>query len=224
MIKAILYDCDGVLVDSEHGLSKIAAKSLNSNFNVPAIPEDFYPFIGMGEDKYIGSVVEKYGGTYVLEMKERIYNDYIALAPEFILPFDDVTETVAFFKKNGLKQAVASSADIPKVNVNLRIAGLENGVFDAVVTGSDITRKKPDPEIYLKACSKCGVEPSECVVVEDAISGVESGVSAGMKVIGYTSSVTEDRLRQAGAKFCVNNMNELKELIIQLNGESNESD
>lgn len=224
MIKAILYDCDGVLIDSEHGLSKIAAKSLNSKFNLPARPEDFSPYIGMGEDKYIGSVVEKYGGIYVLEMKEQIYSDYISLAPEFVLPFDNVAETVTFFKKCGLKQAVASSADIPKVEINLQIAGLEKDVFDAIVTGSDITRKKPDPEIYLAACAKCGISPTDCIVVEDAISGVQSGVSAGMKVIGYTSSVSEDRLLQAGADYCVGNMNELRELIIQLNGDMKDCD
>ncbi|NCU26460.1 hypothetical protein EOM86_07025 [Candidatus Nomurabacteria bacterium] len=82
MFDTILFDCDGVIVDSEKGLSMIAADVLRSTFGIPAIASDFQEFIGMGEDGYIGGVVRKHGGVYTIDMKEEIYRQYIQILLE----------------------------------------------------------------------------------------------------------------------------------------------
>lgn len=213
MERAVLFDCDGVLVDSEAGLSKIASFVLNNHFGIPSIPEDFNPYIGMGEDMYIGEVVRKYNKTYIFEMKEEIYNQYINLALQYVNPMEGAREMVLKLREEGFKVAVASSADLQKVVVNLKILGLDHSDFDAVITGSDVKNKKPDPEIYLTAAKSCGVKPENCIVVEDATSGVASGKSAGMKVIGVTSSVAALILKSFGADFTVDTMNDLYGVI-----------
>jgi beta-phosphoglucomutase len=81
MITAIIFDMDGVLVDSEPIICAAAIHAL-AEFGIQANPEDFEPFVGAGEDRYVGGVAEKYGKTYVLEMKHRTYDWYLKLLPE----------------------------------------------------------------------------------------------------------------------------------------------
>ena len=99
--------------------------------------------------------------------------------------------------ERGLKLAVASSADPVKVNINLDEIGLERSLFGAIVTGLDIEHKKPAPDIYLKAARLLDVRPSRCLVVEDAISGVEAGKAAGARVLALTTSFTGKELSNA---------------------------
>ena len=93
--------------------------------------------------------------------------------------------------------AVASSADLVKVNINLEEIGLERALFMAVVTGLDIEHKKPAPDIFLKAAKLVGTEPGHCLVVEDAISGVTAGKAAGARVLALTTSFTSEELSDA---------------------------
>lgn len=213
MERAILFDCDGVLVDSEDGLAKIAAFVLNNYFDIPAVPEDFAPYIGTGEDTYIGSVVKKYGRIFSQEMKKAIYTEYDNLAIRYVSPMEGAKELVARLRREGFKVAMASSADSRKVHINLTVLGMTPSDFDAVITGSDVKKKKPDPDIYLTAAKRCGVGPENCIVVEDATSGVTAGKSAGMKVIGITSSVPDEVLRSYGADFIVSTLKEVDEVI-----------
>ena len=99
--------------------------------------------------------------------------------------------------KRGLKLAVASSADPPKVNTNLTEIGIPASTFGTVVTGLDIEHKKPAPDIFLKAAAQLGVEARECLVIEDAISGVAAGKAAGAKVLALTTSFSEEELSAA---------------------------
>lgn len=217
MFDTILFDCDGVIVDSEKGLSMIAADVLRSTFGIPAIASDFREFIGMGEDGYIGGVVRKHGGVYTIDMKEEIYRQYIERAPSTVESFPGTKDILSRFKSEGFRIAVASSSDFVKVSINLKVAGLEPEFFDAVITGSDVEKKKPDPEIYIKAMNACRSSAERCVVVEDAISGITAGVRAGMKVVAYTSSLSETDLLNAGAFAAVAGPVGLYEVIHEYN-------
>lgn len=215
MTLAVLFDCDGVLVDSENGLAKISSHVLNTYYKIPSIPSDFTPFIGMGEDAYIGGVVEKYGQIYTFDMKHKIYEEYINIAKEFVDPMPGAKSLIEKLKTAGIKVCVASSADLPKVLVNLEVLGLDASSFDAVITGSDVVNKKPDPQIYLTAAQKCGALPVNCIVVEDAVSGVISGTRADMRVVGLTSSLSSETLMSNGATITVDSMGELDDVLFQ---------
>ena len=86
-------------------------------------------------------------------------------------------------------------------------------MFDSVITGSDITNKKPDPEIYLKAAASVGVAPENCMVVEDAVAGVLSGKAAGCYVVGVKGSFSKDELIGAGADAFVDSTCDIVDIL-----------
>jgi beta-phosphoglucomutase-like phosphatase (HAD superfamily) len=84
------------------------------------------------------------------------------------------------------------------VKANLQAAGIEEGLFAALVSGDDVQNKKPAPDIYEMAARLCGVSPDRCVVVEDALSGIAAAQAAGMRCVAVTTSFPAERLQQAG--------------------------
>jgi len=108
-----------------------------------------------------------------------------------------VTQFIAVCRRRGLKLAVATSADFVKMMINLEETGLDPENFDALIDGQQIIHKKPDPEIYLKTASMLGVKPDECLVVEDAVNGIEAARAAGMKCLAVTNSFERNELYKA---------------------------
>jgi len=194
----ILFDMDGVLVDSEPVITAAACEALR-RFGIPAVHEDFKPFTGMGENRFLGGVAEKYGREFDLSMKALCYDIYGELVDAELKIYDGTKPMLAQFQNEGRTMALASSADLIKVRHNLRVAGIPFSTFQAVITGDDVERKKPFPDIYLTAAQAAGVDPRECVVVEDAISGVQAAKAAGAYAIAVTTSFSEQALRDAGA-------------------------
>ena len=210
MKKAILFDMDGVLLNSEYAVRQCCIQVLQ-DYGVTAQHEDFIPFTGMGEDRFIGGVAEKYGLTYETAMKDRVYALY-GQHPEWVETFEGVPELIRALKKKYLL-AVASSADEIKVGINLRCMGLDRSDFDAIVTGTQIRQKKPDPEIYLTAAALLQVAPEDCIVVEDAVAGVLAGRAAGAEVIGILGSFSKEELEAAGAGTICQKTRELQRLL-----------
>ncbi len=197
---AVLFDMDGVLVDSEAFIAEAAVAMFAERHGVVVRGEDFLPFVGMGEDRYLGGVAEKY--AVVLDMpwdKERTYALYAEVIHGRMKELPGAVGFVRECRRLGLKTSVATSADRGKMEANLRELGLAETEFDAVVTGLDISRKKPFPDIYLEAARRLAVAPVDCLVVEDALSGVEAAKAAGCACLGLTSSFGEAELRAAGA-------------------------
>ena len=191
-IEAVLFDMDGVLVDSEKYICQAGIEMFNEKgYKVAA--DDFLPFTGMGENRYLGGVAEKHNIPFNLEAdKTRTYEIYADMVRGKLDPLAGVHQFIAICKERGLKLAVASSADPVKVNINLDEIGLERSLFGTIVTGMDIEHKKPAPDIFLKAAEHLEVSPECCLVVEDAISGVASGKAAGAKVLALTTSFTPE--------------------------------
>ncbi|MCD4709647.1 MAG: HAD-IA family hydrolase [Bacteroidales bacterium] len=196
-IKAVLFDMDGVLVDSEEYICRAGVEMFNEK-GYKVSPDDFLPFTGMGENRYLGGVAEKHNIPFNLETdKARTYEIYADLVRGKLNPLAGVHHFIAICRKRGLKLAVASSADPVKVNINLDEIGLERSMFQTIVTGLDIEHKKPAPDIFLKAAEHLEVSPECCLVVEDAISGVASGKAAGAKVLALTTSFSPEELSGA---------------------------
>jgi len=214
MIKGILFDMDGVLVDSEEFICEAAIKMFAEQC-IYVEPEDFKPFVGTGEGRYLGGVAEKYG--YKLDVdtaKFRTYTIYGDMVKGKLKALNGVKSFVAFCREKGIKTAVASSADRMKVDINIHEMGFTNATFDAVISGSDVTNKKPDPEIFLAAAAKLGLKPAECLVVEDAITGIQAGKAAGCRCLALTTSFNADQLKQAD--WICKDLSEVPEEIIRL--------
>jgi beta-phosphoglucomutase len=196
-IRAVIFDMDGVLVDSEP-LINAAAIAMFREQGLIVQPEDFLPFVGTGEARYIGGVANSYNFPLdILAAKDRTYQIYLDLVPKRLQEFPGVLEFVRSLRAAGLLIAVASSADRIKVEANLQKIGLPVDYWDAVVWGEDVKNKKPAPDIFLLAASKLGVQPTECVVVEDAVNGVQAAHAAGMRCIAVAQTFPIERLQEA---------------------------
>ena len=201
-ILGVIFDMDGVLCDSEPFICEAARRMFadRHGLNVPA--EDFIPFVGAGENRYLGGPAQKHGVQLDLESdKARTYAIYLEIIKGRLDPLPGAIEFVADCRAAGLKLAIATSADRIKMDGNLSQIGIASDSFDACVTGTDVDRKKPDPEIFLAAADRLGIPPDRCLVIEDAPNGVQAGKAAGSKVLGITSSFDAATLRAAGANW-----------------------
>lgn len=191
--QAVLFDMDGVLIESEW-LMRAAAMQALADFGVQAKDEDFLEFTGCGEDRFVGGVAEKHGVPYDKAMKELAYDYYgRRVMTEAEIPAG-VREMLQTLHARGLKLAVCSAADLRKVKYNLAAVGVPEDLFTALVTGSDVARKKPFPDIYLEGARRVGVEPYSCLVVEDALSGIAAAHAAGMDAAAVPTTFSADVL------------------------------
>lgn len=195
--EAVIFDMDGVLTDSEPLINASAIRMFREN-GIEAQPEDFLPFVGTGEDRYIGGVAAKYHLPLDLAVaKRRTYEIYLELVPRELRPFPGAVELVQACRRSGLRLALASSADWIKVVANLRQIGLPPEDWDAIVTGENVTARKPAPDIFLAAARKLGLPPAACVVIEDAVNGVHAARAAGMRCIAVAQTFSADKLDEA---------------------------
>lgn len=189
MIKAIIFDLDGVIVDTAH-YHYLAWKRLAKELGFDLTLEQNELLKGVSRMRSLEIILDL-GGIELSEAeKERIANkkngwfvEYVnEMKPEEIFP--GVKELLKSIRSKGLKVGLASSSKNAHAVINL--LNIENE-FDAIVDGTMIIHSKPDPEIFLLAASKLGVVPAECVVFEDAEAGVEAALAAGMKCVGVGS-------------------------------------
>ena len=197
MIRGVLFDMDGVLVDSEAFICR-AAILMFSELGTRVTPEDFVPFTGMGENRYLGGVAEKHNLEVNIDrVKARTYEIYDQIASGNLMALKGVHEFIARCRNKGLRLALATSADTVKMEINLREINLAADTFQSIVTGLDVINKKPFPDIYLKAAENIGLKPEECLVVEDAVSGIKAGKAAGCRCLAVTTSFDAAALHEA---------------------------
>jgi beta-phosphoglucomutase len=196
-IEAVLFDMDGVLLESERFINEAGVLMFREK-GYEVDPDDFLEFTGMGEDRYLGGVAEKYHIPFNADKdKARTYDIYASLVMNNIDPLPGVRNFIHKCKTRGLKIAVATSADHVKMLINLKEIDIPVATFDATVDGLEIEHKKPSPDIFLKAAAKLDVDPSHCLVVEDAISGVKSAKAAGARVLALTTTFSKEELAEA---------------------------
>jgi HAD superfamily hydrolase (TIGR01509 family) len=189
MKKAVIFDMDGTLVDSEPAIT-FAAMEVIRRLGYEAKEEEFKPFTGMGDDKFIGGVLESHGGVYQPAYKEDAYRIYCETAKNTVKVYPWSKAIIEALHAMGYRLAVASASDLIKVTCNLNCIGVDLSLFDAIVTGSDVTKKKPAPDIFLLAAQKLGVNPEDCFVIEDSENGIRAGAAARMKCIGIPDIVS----------------------------------
>ena len=196
-IRAVIFDMDGVLVDSEPFINA-AAIAMFREKGLSVQPDDFLPFVGTGEGRYIGGVADRYGFPLdVNAAKHRTYEIYLNLIQGRLQAFPGVPELLHLCRAADLLLAVASSADLIKVRANLEAIRLPIQFWDAVITGEDVIHKKPAPDIFLAAAAKLNVGSGQCVVVEDAVNGVQAAKAAGMRCVAVATSFPTDQLLAA---------------------------
>ncbi len=208
-LRGAIFDMDGVLVLSEPLIAE-AAMRMFAEKGYAVRHQEFHPFIGMGEDRFIGGVAEARGIPLdPARDKARTYAIYLELIPGRLKALPGVHETIEACRKRGLALALASSADAIKVEANLKAIEVPPSTFDVIVNGSEVARKKPAPDIFLEACRQLRLEPTACLVVEDALSGVAAAKAAGCRCLAVTTSFPEEKLAEAGADWVVSGLDQV---------------
>ena len=188
---AVIFDMDGVLLDSEP-LHYEAVRLILEEQGVDFPLEDYFRYLGTTLTSTWDDLCERYPISMPFEDFEGRYNSdvlaqYLAGAPLIV----GARELVAQLRDAGVPIAVASSSHRIWVDAALSGAGLSE-YFDQTTAGDEVPMGKPSPEIYLKAAEKLGFEPADCIAVEDAPAGVESASAAGMRVVLVRSELTND--------------------------------
>ncbi len=189
MIKAVIFDLDGVIIDTAH-YHYIAWKRLASEFGITLTHENNEMLKGVSRMRSLEIILSlgkielpEQQKEQLAEKKNKWFVEYIeSIRPEEI--FAGVRELLKNLKKKNIKVGLASSSkNAPRV---IELLGIGRD-FDTLVDGTMITHSKPDPEIFLLAAHKLGTAPEDCVVFEDAEAGVEAALAAGMKCVGVGS-------------------------------------
>jgi beta-phosphoglucomutase-like phosphatase (HAD superfamily) len=210
MAYGLIFDVDGLLADTEPVVAQASIDMFRQLYGVEVTAEDFRPFIGTGAVRYVEGVAEKYG--VAIDIEEAVakrQENYVALLER--------SDGIAFPGVHALidaaaldpdwKLSIATSSYIENSRPTLKAARISPEKFNAWITGSDVTQKKPDPEIYLKAAEAIDLEPARCVVCEDAVVGVEAAKAAGMKCVGVMNTFSREEL--AGADLVVRTLEEV---------------
>lgn len=197
MIKAVILDVDGIIIDTEEANAVASIQVFRELYNIEVKAEDFVPFVGTGSVRYLGGVAEKYGiDIDVRKATKRREKNFVKNLNKLRL-FPGVGNLIQTVKQDGMKIAIATSADRSKFQAAFRGVGLVEEQFDLVVTGDEVKRTKPHPEIYLTTVKKLGLEPSSCLVVEDSITGVEAAKKAGTFSVAVTNTFSKKDLAKA---------------------------
>ena len=201
-LRAVIFDVDGVLCDSEPFIGEAAIRMFEVQHGIRVKIEDFLPFVGAGENRYLGGVAEKYGIPFDIEADKRFtYDTYLEIIRGRLKPLPGASDFIRHCRSLGLKLAVATSADRRKLDGNLREIGLPETLFDAAVNGMDVERRKPHPDLFLLAAKKLGIPPALCLVVEDAPNGIQAAKAAGSRCLGLTTTFPAAQLEEAGADW-----------------------
>lgn len=184
MIKAILFDNDGVIVDSEP-LHQQAEKQTMAEFGVQITEADFIDYVGIGAKKMFGDWIAKYNINIAVEVLIPAHEkNLIKIFQENVVPTPNVVKFIQQLVKENYLLAVASSSARALVEVGLKKYDLLR-YFRAVVCGDEVEQTKPAPDIFLRAAEKLDVLPEHCLVIEDSNAGIRAAKAAGMQSAGY---------------------------------------
>jgi HAD superfamily hydrolase (TIGR01509 family) len=216
---AVLFDCDGVLVDSEPITNRVLAEMLCELGWRITIEETMQTFMGKAVKDELPLIEERTGITitadWLAQFRER-RNE--ALDRELVeIRGASATVRVLHEMLDG-RVAVASGADRRKVELQLAKIGIADCFEGRIFSGQELPRSKPHPDVYLKAAEVLGVDPRRCAVVEDTLTGASSGLAAGATVFAYNSPaanghVGAQRLRDAGVAHVFADMEQLPALL-----------
>lgn len=203
MIKGLIFDMDGTLIQNMPYHMK-AFSTLAERLGYQMLQPVTNKFYGRHNDEIFLAiapqwVIDKYGLQYLSDEKEAIYRELYAGK---VCLTDGLAELLAEAKAKGVKCYVGSAA--PRLNIELIWNGAQlDDKIDGCICGDDVVNFKPHPEIFLKCCEGMGLAPEDCVVFEDAISGIKAGWAAGCKVVALSSTATPEALAADGVEHII---------------------
>jgi HAD superfamily hydrolase (TIGR01509 family) len=191
MTRAILFDLDGLLADTETLAMKVVLK-ICPELGLDLEPGEETKIVGVTAEKFFKDLISNQNSN--LELSEALLKfdqTYEDILRTELKPFPGARSLPIELKSQDFRLAIVSGSTAQQVDMVLSQLNIKE-LFDVIITKNDITRSKPDPEGFLLAANKLKVEPEECLVFEDSEAGVAAGKAAGMKVIGVTNNGGQD--------------------------------
>ena len=210
--EAILFDCDGVLVDSEAITCGVLRDMLEERGWHMTLAECMQRFVGHTVKSQSEAIEAHTGAPFTDEWLQQFFERRNVQLEQNIQAIDGIHDAVAHLHDHCQGRiAVASGADRFKVEMMLKKVGLHDFFVGRIFSGHEMPRSKPHPDVYLAAAAHLQVAPSRCLVVEDTTVGITAGVAAGATVWAYAPQGTDPQpLRQAGAARVLARMQQLR--------------
>jgi HAD superfamily hydrolase (TIGR01509 family) len=207
----IIFDCDGVLVNSEPISNRIMAEVLTEKGLPLSVEACYEHFMGRTMSDCVTILASRFGHRVAVDFVDQVRERTLQALREEIEPVAGVGEALA---RIAVPMCVASSGQLVKMRTTLQLTGLLHHFEDRLFSAAGMTRGKPYPDIFLHAAQALGADPGACAVVEDSPVGVQAGVAAGMTVFGYAALSKHDALAEAGARV-FSRMHDLPALLEQ---------
>jgi HAD superfamily hydrolase (TIGR01509 family) len=209
----VIFDCDGVLVDSETISNDVLARSLSDEGLSMTLEQTRRNYQGLLLGEIVDDAETKLGRPLADGWVARYERERSEVFKRELRPVPGADEVITQVTNAGLKVCVASQGKLEKTRLSLDLTGLRQLFPDgALFSAHSVPRGKPHPDLFLHAAHQMGVNPAGCVVIEDTPSGVTAAVSAGMLVFGYAADSDETALRDAGAEI-FSSFEELPQLL-----------
>jgi HAD superfamily hydrolase (TIGR01509 family) len=214
-LQLVIFDCDGVLVDSERLAVRVEATVLAELGWPLSQAEVIERFMGRSQAFMVQAVVERLGGRLPVDWQDRLDRRYRAAFDAELTPVDGVVEAL---DRIATPTCVASGASHETLRHTLGLTGLYQRFEGRIFSASEVAEGKPAPDLFLHAAARMGAEPAACAVVEDSRYGVEAARAAGMLAFGYTGGLTPPE-RLAGPRTVLfDDMRRLPDLLAATGG------
>ncbi len=210
--RLVIFDCDGVLVDSEPIASRVTAQMM-TELGIPTSAEEAHRlFLGDTLDNVIRGIEQRAPAPlpegWQELMEQRLWDEF----RRCLKPVPGAPQAVSAVLAAGLLACVASQGRLEKMQVSLGVTGFLPLFAGRIFSAGMVERPKPFPDLFLFAARECGVEPEAAVVVEDSPRGVKAAVAAGMRALAYAGSVAPELLREAGGEL-VHDLHDVPRLL-----------
>ncbi len=200
-VELVIFDCDGVLVDSERISNDVLARLLSEEGLPTSLEQARAEYQGLLMREVIARAQECLGRALAPDWLARFEQRRAEVFARDLKPVSGAAEVLRCVRAAGVPCCVASQAKIEKTHMTLGLTGLRSLVSDnEIFSAEQVKRGKPYPDLFLHAARVMGADPSHCTVVEDTPSGVRAAVAAGMHALGYAADSDEAALSQAGAQ------------------------
>ena len=210
----VIFDCDGVLVDSEPIANRILASAISGLGHPISVGETRKAFVGTSMSHVMQTVEAWTGQPLPGDWLERLQNDTFTAFRESLRPVPGVDQIVMQLDALGTPICVASSGTLEKIELTLGLTGLRHYFGESVFSSSMVAKGKPHPDLFLHAAEQMSAEPDECTVIEDSLPGVIGARAAGMQVFAYAGDPETDAQGLAAAGGTVfQSMKELAALL-----------
>ncbi|MEU6705038.1 HAD family hydrolase [Streptomyces wuyuanensis] len=209
----VIFDNDGVLVDSEPLSNSILAAYLTELGHPTTYAESVRDYMGAAVHRIHDLVLERTGKRLPEDFDETLHTRVFAAFERELTPVAGVPAVLGELTADGVPYCVASSGSHERIRVGHRKTGLDTWFrAENVFSAQDVGRGKPAPDLFLHAAERMGVPPARCVVVEDSPLGVSAALAAGMDVYGFTAMTPAEKL--PGVNGCFADMSELPGLLM----------